>query len=145
MPKKLDISLDVPDILELEHLRGKGKLDTEEELPDSRPSTPVQSQSSQENQFEISNDLLDQLKDMGFPIEASKRALYHTNNNIEAATSWIFEHSNESDFNTPFNLVPSSCMDTVDVPVDNEALENIILMGLEERHARIALKLNVSF
>lgn len=146
VPKKLDVSLDVPDVIELEKFRGKGKQENEEELPDSRPNSPVSNAPQQAAEFEISNDLLNQLKDMGFPVEASKRALYHTNNNIEAATSWIFEHSNESDFNTPFTPAAPSSNDNnpMDVAVDNEALANILLMGLEERHARIALKLNVS-
>ena len=37
VPKKLDVSVDIPDILDLSHLRGSGKQDGEEELPEGGP------------------------------------------------------------------------------------------------------------
>jgi len=40
---------------------------------------------------------------MGFSKEGCKKALRNTNNNIEAAMNWVFEHQSDPDFDKPDN------------------------------------------
>ncbi|XP_013780596.1 ubiquitin carboxyl-terminal hydrolase 5-like isoform X1 [Limulus polyphemus] len=131
VPKKLDISVDVPDILDLSFLRGKGLQEGEEELPDPKPDEP-----------EFDHAVLTQLFDMGFPQEACKKALYNTENEgIEAAMNWIMEHMNDPDFADPFIPVGSLKDNTKDDFVPNiEALVTIVSMGFSQDQAKKALK-----
>ena len=41
----------------------------------------------------IDDNLVSQLLDMGFPLEACQKAVYYTNNGgLEVATNWVMEH-----------------------------------------------------
>ncbi|EIE21636.1 hypothetical protein COCSUDRAFT_30128 [Coccomyxa subellipsoidea C-169] len=54
----------------------------------------------------VNADLLQQLQDMGFPKNRSVRALHSTGtDNIEQAVSWIVEHEEDADLDTPL-LIP---------------------------------------
>ena len=77
VPKKLDISLDVPEVLDLEHLRSHGFQPGEELLPES---SQMGSAAGSVRSFEFDSSLLAQLAEMGFPLDGCKRALFHTNN-----------------------------------------------------------------
>lgn len=91
---KLDVAVEMPDLLDLTFLKGHGLQPNEELLPESNAATPppVYDQS-----------LLKELTEMGFPIEACKRALYFTQNvGIEEATNWLMEHISDADFTTTF-------------------------------------------
>lgn len=53
--------------------------------------------------------LLAQLMDMGFPIDACKRALHSTKNeNLENATNWLMEHIDDPSIMEPFTLTKTS-------------------------------------
>ena len=143
VPKKLDISLDVPDILDLEYLRSKGQQPGEELLPEtsqgsSQAPIPV---------FHFDSSLLTQLSEMGFPIDGCKRALFNTNNgDIETTTNWIMEHMGDPDFAQPFNLDggasgPSNQELTA---ANSESLAMIMSMGFTQDQALRALKATVS-
>ncbi|XP_034176888.1 ubiquitin specific protease 5 [Osmia lignaria lignaria] len=134
IPVKLDVAVEMPDILDLSSLRGFGLQPTEELLPEtngSEPSPPV-----------YDTVILNQLIDMGFPPEACKRALYFTvNRNLEAATNWLMEHIMDSDFAEPF--VPPG----VDAKSgkerftpNEEALAMVMGMGFTREQATKALK-----
>ncbi|OTF76353.1 ubiquitin carboxyl-terminal hydrolase 5-like protein, partial [Euroglyphus maynei] len=158
-PKKLDISMDVPDFLDLEIFRAQGKQPDEEELPDDASNSDVNvakdgNNSSSQNvpSFEFNQEFLQQLIDMGFPIEACKRALYHTKNGgMELATSWILEHLDDPTTMEPF-VVPSSnsshpqtCNASGQLPqveIEPQALQMLQDMGIPERYACLALKIN---
>lgn len=94
-PIKLDVAVEMPDILDLSTLRGSGLQPTEELLPETvsaAPPPPV-----------YDSAILNQLTDMGFPPEPCKKALYFTENRgLEAATNWLMEHIADSDFEVPF-------------------------------------------
>ncbi|BFZ23849.1 hypothetical protein BsWGS_26888 [Bradybaena similaris] len=95
VPRKLDVSIQVPDELDLTALRGKGLQTGEEELPvgDSAP----------EPQVDICEATVTQLMDMGFPFEACRKAVYHTKNSgVEPAMNWVMEHIDDADFAAPF-------------------------------------------
>ncbi|KOB76671.1 Ubiquitin carboxyl-terminal hydrolase [Operophtera brumata] len=77
-PAKLDVAVDMP------------WEPDETVLPESSPSAPAP----------VYNEtLLPLLREMGFPIEACKKALYYTNNSgMEAASNWLMEHVTDWDF-----------------------------------------------
>ena len=66
-PIKLDVSLQVPDVLDLTELRGTGKKPNEQELPED---------DSQQPQVTLNEAIVQQLIDMGFSLEGSKRYLF---------------------------------------------------------------------
>lgn len=81
---KLDMSVDVPDVLDLSALRSTGHQPNEELLPelDKAPAQP-----------EYDEQVIAQLAGMDFPIEACKRALFYTKNSgFDPAIQWIMEH-----------------------------------------------------
>lgn len=94
-PVKLDVAVEMPDILNLNFLRGFGLQPTEELLPETVGAAPPP--------LVYDPVILNQLTDMGFPAEACERALYFTENRgLEAATNWLMEHIADSDFADPF-------------------------------------------
>ncbi|XP_003395686.1 ubiquitin carboxyl-terminal hydrolase 5 [Bombus terrestris] len=94
-PAKLDVAVEMPDILNLSSLRGFGLQPTEELLPETVGTEPPP--------LVYDSVILNQLTDMGFPPEACERALYFTENRgLEAATNWLMEHIADSDFADPF-------------------------------------------
>ncbi|KAJ8409410.1 hypothetical protein AAFF_G00228110 [Aldrovandia affinis] len=107
-PKKLDVSIDMPDTLELSHLRATGLQAGEMELPDLTPPivVPENSRGNPVNNFLDSADIDESsvmmLAEMGFPPEACRKAVYHTGNmGAEMAFSWILAHMEEPDFAEP--------------------------------------------
>lgn len=145
-PKKLDVFLDVPTVLDLEYLRATGLMPGETLLPED--DTDSTTASSAGPSFEFNEGFLSQLKDMGFDENGCRRALYHTKNaGVEPAMNWIFEHMSDPDFATTFQ-VPTpggSAIQPPTVEVDSTALANLLSMGMDERAARLGLKLNVRF
>ena len=92
---KLDVSVDMPDILDLTHLRGKGLQANEELLPELRDQL----------QLTVNPIIFKQLLDMGFSNNVCHKALYYTKNSgLEDATNWVMEHMTDADFNDPFEL-----------------------------------------
>lgn len=51
----------------------------------------------------IDQDSCLKLQEMGFSQNASEKALFLNDNNIEFAGSWLYEHQNEADLNEPFD------------------------------------------
>lgn len=130
VPKKLDISLDVLQELDLSPLRGHGLQPGEEELPE----TPAE-----QTQVQIDEATVAQLVDMGFPIEGCKKAVYHTGNTgVEPAMNWVMEHMEDADFGLPFE-VPGAKKSS-SFTANEEALAMIMSMGFTREQALKALK-----
>ena len=129
---KLDVSVDCPDELDISFLRGTGLLPSEEELPELRgriPSPPP-----------MDPLVIEQLVEMGFPIEACKKAIFFTKNSgLEAATNWIMQHISDADFNTPFVPPGIESVKTAFVP-DESGLMMLTGMGFSTAQATKALK-----
>ena len=102
-PMKLEVKLDIPDKIDLNHLRSPGPQEGEKLVPEepegahggaddgAPPSGP-----------EINEGALCQLMDMGFSMNGCKRALSAVGgSDVEAAMNWVFEHSMDPDFNDP--------------------------------------------
>nr|CAD7201835.1 unnamed protein product [Timema douglasi] len=95
VPIKLDVAVEMPDILDLSSLRGGGPQPGEDPLPELTGTPPPPPQ--------LDQNILEQLMDMGFPPEACKKAVFFTDNRgLEEATSWVMEHVGDSDFGDPF-------------------------------------------
>lgn len=75
----------------------------------------------------------------GFPPEACKRAIFHTQNTgLESATQWIMEHIADSDFSDPF--VPPGTESASNFTPNPDALPMIMGMGFSRDQAVKALK-----
>ncbi|XP_054724568.1 ubiquitin carboxyl-terminal hydrolase 5-like [Uloborus diversus] len=134
VPKKLDVSLDVPEELDLSVIRGKGIQPGEEELPETAESGKTDAE------FVYDEALLYQLCDMGFPVDGCKKALYYTQNeNIEAAMNWVMEHMNDADFNDPFDP-PGVKKCNTNFTANPEATATIVSMGFTPLQAAKALE-----
>ncbi|KAL4221190.1 Ubiquitin carboxyl-terminal hydrolase 5 [Mactra antiquata] len=130
VPKKLDISLDVLQELDLSPLRGKGLQPGEETLPEPAGEQP---------QVQIDEGTIAMLVDMGFPIEGCKKAVYHTGNTgVESAMNWVMEHMGDPDFGAPFE-VPGAKKSSSFTP-NEEAMAMIMSMGFTPDQAKKALK-----
>ncbi|XP_030746487.1 ubiquitin carboxyl-terminal hydrolase 5 isoform X1 [Sitophilus oryzae] len=131
VPIKLDVSVEMPDVLDISVLRGTGPQPGEELLPEPDTAPPAP-------QFDEA--VLAQLCDMGFPLESCKRALYQTGNKgVEVATAWIMEHITDPDFTDPF-IPPGTEPSKSSFAPNPEALATIISMGFTENQASKALK-----
>ncbi|XP_057320588.1 ubiquitin carboxyl-terminal hydrolase 5 [Microplitis mediator] len=130
---KLDVAVEMPDILDLNSLRGCGLQPNEKLLPKSAAEMPMPV---------YDQTILSQLIDMGFPPEACKRALYFTENQgLEVASNWLLEHMMDSDFADKF--VPPGIEITLSKApfVPSEAgLEYLLSLGFAEDRAIKALK-----
>lgn len=130
-PKKIDCSLEVPDVIDLAYLRGKD-LQPNEELLQENTLIDVK----------FDENLLASLTEMGFTKNACKRALLRTkSNNLDSALNWLFDHKDDPDFNAPIeqDLIKSSKKSTKFVP-DQAGLDMIVSMGLSEANAVRCLK-----
>nr|XP_020654720.1 ubiquitin carboxyl-terminal hydrolase 13 isoform X2 [Pogona vitticeps] len=111
IPKKLDVSIDMPDLLDISHLRATGLQPGEEELPDISPPIiiPGDPKDGMMNHFteppDIDESSVMQLAEMGFPLEACRKAVYYTGNmGAEVAFNWIIAHMEEPDFAEPLAI-----------------------------------------
>ncbi|XP_055311521.1 ubiquitin carboxyl-terminal hydrolase 5 [Sitodiplosis mosellana] len=128
---KLDVAVEIPDILDLSALRSTGLQSNEELLPELDKEPP---------QPEFDEGFMGQLTEMGFPIEACKRALFYTKNaEIELATQWLMEHISDSDFGDPF-VPPGTDVSGVAFVPDPSGLEMLMGMGFNKVQATKALK-----
>ncbi|XP_019474671.1 ubiquitin carboxyl-terminal hydrolase 13 isoform X2 [Meleagris gallopavo] len=148
IPKKLDVSIDMPDFLDINHLRAMGLQPGEEELPDIAPPIIIP---EDPKALDIDESSVMQLAEMGFPLEACRKAVYYTGNlGAEVAFNWIIAHMEEPDFAEPL-VVPvfggtasSGVAGFGAVGLDNQPPEEmvsiIISMGFQRSLAIQALK-----
>jgi ubiquitin carboxyl-terminal hydrolase 5/13 len=135
-PKKLDVSVPVPEKLDLEALRGSGMADGEEALPDE-PAAPAAEPAA----LVPDAALVAQVVAMGFPENGAKRAAIATgNSNAEACMEWVFAHMEDADFNDPIVAEAPSAAVESGVAVDAEAISTLSAMGFTADQAAVALK-----
>ncbi|XP_061308438.1 ubiquitin carboxyl-terminal hydrolase 13 isoform X1 [Pezoporus flaviventris] len=157
IPKKLDVSIDMPDFLDINHLRARGLQPGEEELPDIAPPIiiPDDPKGHMMNNVMESLDIDEcsvmQLAEMGFPLEACRKAVYYTGNlGAEVAFNWIIAHMEEPDFAEPLvipaygEVASNGAAAFGTVGLDNQPPEEmvaiIISMGFQRNLAIQALK-----
>lgn len=129
---KLDVAVEVPDQLDLSALRSTGQQPNEELLPELEQAPP---------QPQLDENIIAQLIDMGFPIEACKKAAFFTKNvSLEAATEWIMMHIADSDFGDAFVPPGTNASSKSAFTPDPSGLETLMGMGFGVAHATKALK-----
>ncbi|CAN1154299.1 Ubiquitin carboxyl-terminal hydrolase 14 [Linum perenne] len=125
------VYIDVPDIIDISHMRSKGLQPGEEMLPDSGPETEAES-----NEVVANEDIVVQLMSMGFDhIRCQKAAINTSNAGIEEAMNWLLSHMDDPDIDAPI----TRGSERADV-VDQSKLDTLISFGFEEEVARKALK-----
>ncbi|CAK1551270.1 unnamed protein product [Leptosia nina] len=131
-PAKLDVAVDMPWEVDLSSLRGHGLQPGETLLPEAASDAPAPV---------YDESLMAKLLDMGFPVEACKKALYYTNNSsMEAASEWLMEHMTDWDFANKFEPPGSKPADACAVAVDPASVEQITGMGFTPSQAAKALQ-----
>ncbi|KPP64520.1 ubiquitin carboxyl-terminal hydrolase 5-like [Scleropages formosus] len=161
VPKKLDVSIDVPDTLDLSALCGTGQQPGEELLPEVAPPpliTPdvevkgiLGSHGNEEDDSLYSpllspvldDSTVSQLCEMGFPLEACRKAVYYTGNTgIDAAMNWVMGHMDDPDFSAPLVLPACSSApgSTPTETISEEHLATIVSMGFSRDQATRALR-----
>lgn len=146
-PKKLDVSVLMPEELNLGELRATGPQPEEELMPESKPTdeaTPdTEAAASTPAPIVPDPGIVSQLMAMGFSENGSKRAALATNNaSAQASMEWVFAHMEDSDFNDPLPVASSTQGGN---PASAEAaaianIANLTAMGFSEYHAKVALK-----
>ncbi|XP_015896842.1 ubiquitin carboxyl-terminal hydrolase 14 isoform X2 [Ziziphus jujuba] len=126
VPKKLDVYIDVPDIIDISHMRSKGLQPGEELLPEG--------EEVESNKPVANEDIVSQLVSMGFSeLHCQKAAINTSNSGVEEAMNWLLSHMDDPDIDAPI----SQGGHTV---VDQSQLDMLISFGFQEEIARKALK-----
>eukprot|EP01133_Synstelium_polycarpum_P007874 gene7874-9244_t len=137
-PKKLNVYIDAPDILDLEDLRGYGKKDMEEDLPEEvAGGAPTIAAAQQPNQ-----EVVDQLVAIGFPlVRCQKAALATGNNNPEEAMNWLLEHGEDAGIDDPIPQPVAAAAASTPSSTNFNADDVAMLegMGFTSKQAKLAL------
>lgn len=129
VPKKLDVYIDVPDIIDISHMRSKGLQPGEELLPEGVPGDEAES-----NKPFANEDIVAQLVSMGFNhLHCQKAAINTSNAGVEEAMNWLLSHMDDPDIDAPISQGG-------EIVVDQSKLDVLISFGFSEETARKALK-----
>ncbi|XP_050419844.1 ubiquitin carboxyl-terminal hydrolase 5 isoform X2 [Adelges cooleyi] len=130
-PIKLDCAVEMPEQLDIGHLKGNGPQEGENILPETIDAPPP---------FVFDPSVMSELNQMGFPPEACKRAVFYTKNRgLNDASNWLMEHISDSDFDAPF-VPPGAESKSCGFEPNEEAATMIMSMGFERSHVISALK-----
>lgn len=131
-PKKLDVVVDAPQELDLEHLRSIGLQPGEDLLPEEDAETSASGAAPQPDETIVA-----QLVSMGFSENGSKRAVLATgNNSVEASMEWVLAHMGDADFNDPVPISAGSRKPEA----DPESVSMLTSMGFTAEQASAALQ-----
>uniref|UniRef100_A0A7N6ASQ5 Ubiquitin carboxyl-terminal hydrolase n=1 Tax=Anabas testudineus TaxID=64144 RepID=A0A7N6ASQ5_ANATE len=143
VPKKLDVSIDVPDTLDLSALLATGQQPGEELLPEVAPPPLMTPDVEVKGILVLDDSTVSQLCEMGFPLEACRKAVYYTGNTgIDAAMNWIMSHMDDPDFSAPL-VLPGCSSGPGTTPTESlseEHLATIVSMGFSRDQATKALR-----
>ncbi|PKA50764.1 Ubiquitin carboxyl-terminal hydrolase 14 [Apostasia shenzhenica] len=133
VPKKLDVYIDVPDIIDIGNMRSKGIQQGEELLPEKGSDIEMM----QPAHIFPNEDIVSKLAVMGFSyLHCQKAAIKTSNAGVEEAMNWLLSHMDDPDIDDPIHFGPQ-----VTGPlVDEESVATLISFGFEEVVARKALK-----
>ncbi|KAE8667031.1 Ubiquitin carboxyl-terminal hydrolase 14 [Hibiscus syriacus] len=132
VPKKLDVYIDVPDIIDISHMRSKGLQPGEELLPEAAPEGEVES-----SQPVADDAIVGQLASMGFnQLHCQKAAINTSNAGVEDAMNWLLSHMNDPDIDAPISHGAKGA----ELSIDQSAIDTLVSFGFQEEIARMALK-----
>jgi len=96
-PRKLDVAVDVPHTLDLSFMKSRGAQSGEVLLPEQASESSVV-------EPPIDMEIVASLTEMGFPVQACKRAAAVTHGRgLESATQWLVEHLDDADIMAPLS------------------------------------------
>ncbi|KAJ7540223.1 hypothetical protein O6H91_10G005900 [Diphasiastrum complanatum] len=125
VPKKLDVFIDVPDIVDISYMRSKGLQPGEEVLPETDGSPAADEM------------IVSKLMEMGFSRNHCEKAAINTSNTgLEPAMNWLLSHLDDPDIDTP--LITKT--DQNAQPVDEDLVTTLIGFGFHGNLARKALR-----
>ncbi|KAG2469691.1 UBP5 hydrolase, partial [Polypterus senegalus] len=145
---KTNVSIEMPDTLDISSLQGVGLQPGEEELPDMAPP-PLMTPDIEVKAPVLDESVVTQLAEMGFPLDACRKAVFFTGNSgAEAAMNWVMSHMDDPDFAAPLVLPGSgsapldtpTSQTTPEPPPSEEHLATIISMGFSRDQASRALR-----
>ncbi|XVE80238.1 hypothetical protein DITRI_Ditri14bG0123600 [Diplodiscus trichospermus] len=132
VPKKLDVYIDVPDIIDISHMRSKGLQPGEELLPEDALGGEAGSSQPVANE-----KIVAQLVSMGFnQLHCQKAAINTLNDGVEEAMNWLLSHMDDPDIDAPI----SHGAQGAEASIDQSAVDTLISFGFQEEIARMALK-----
>ncbi|KAA8526881.1 hypothetical protein F0562_008890 [Nyssa sinensis] len=135
VPKKLDVYIDVPDIIDISAMRSKGLQPEEELLPEAAAEGEAESKN-----LSASEDIVSQLMSMGFNyLHCQKAAINTSNAGVEEAMNWLLSHMDDPDIDAPISQEAQSAEVLLSF-VDQSKVDTLISFGFEEAIARKALK-----
>ncbi|PKI65651.1 hypothetical protein CRG98_013946 [Punica granatum] len=134
VPKKLDVYIDVPDIIDISHMRSKGLQPGEELLPE------VPEDAAESNKLMANEEIVAQLVSMGFNhLHCEKAAIRTSNAGVEEAMNWLLSHMDDADINDPISEDAGNQGNALS-NVDQAQVDTLISFGFQEDIARKALK-----
>ncbi len=150
VPMKLDALVDMPERLDLNHLRGAGQQPGEQLQPDSGQQQPPASAATAAPPPQAAvvpdSSLVAQLVSMGFGENGCRRAAVATGNSgVEAAMEWVLGHMEDADFDQPLPEPVSQAAAATAEPGEEEDPEKVAMlggMGFSDLHAKAALKVS---
>ncbi|GLT83414.1 hypothetical protein SLE2022_017050 [Rubroshorea leprosula] len=132
VPKKLDVYIDVPDVIDISHMRSKGLQPGEELLPEGVPEGEVQA-----SYLVADENIVSQLVSMGFNHHHCQKAAVNTlNAGVEEAMNWLLSHMDDPDIDAPISTGAQGS----EAPIDQSKVDTLIAFGFHEELARKALK-----
>lgn len=143
-PQKINASVPVPDIIDLDAYRGLGGLQAGEEyLATLVKEAPQKKKAKAE--VKPNEAVVAALTDMGFlPVMAKFAALSTGNNDVETAATWIFEHIDDpitqDDLDALLARLNGSGSTESEAKFGPGEIAMITSMGFSEKHAALALK-----
>nr|CCA21701.1 ubiquitin carboxylterminal hydrolase putative [Albugo laibachii Nc14]CCA21876.1 ubiquitin carboxylterminal hydrolase putative [Albugo laibachii Nc14] len=133
-PKKLEVSVRVPEQLSLQKYCSRGLQEGEDLLPESATTA-----SSQNQNITPDENLVAQLVSMGFSENGCKKAVIATSNgSAEAAMEWILTHMEDDNFNDDMTMTTQGHKDE---EISVEHLGTLTSLGFSENQADVALKM----
>ena len=95
VPKKLEVTLHMPETLDLSSLKGTGLAPGETALEDEEGAAEGGAAAPAAEPAPVPEEALMMLMSMGFEQAKCEKALRATDNNTERATEWIFSHMDD--------------------------------------------------
>ncbi|MFS7921077.1 putative ubiquitinyl hydrolase 1 [Helianthus anomalus] len=127
VPKKLDVYIDVDDVIDISHMRSKGLQPGEELLPEDGGE-------EESTKLMPNEDIVSQLASMGFNhLHCQKAAINTSNAGVEEAMNWLLSHMDDPDIDAPIHKEAKN-------EVDPSKVATLVSFGFDEEIARKALK-----
>lgn len=139
---KINARVDVPEFLDLTHLKGTGLQPGEREMPQDSGYGSTASAAAPAAPLQPDEGLVSQLMSMGFSENGSKRAAVATRNaDVETAMGWVLEHMEDPNFNDPLEAAaaPPSSSAAPQRSIDPEVSQLLQSMGYSEEQTTAAL------